>query len=77
VISLAGEVLAAGPVSDVLVAHIWAPMADAMPGWVSALAGATWAAQRASERRDQACEALTRERERLDASSMPHTNTPT
>jgi hypothetical protein len=38
------SVLEAGPVSEVMVAGWPMPMADAMPRWVPALAGAMWAA---------------------------------
>jgi hypothetical protein len=65
VVGLGGEsVLVAAPVSEVMVLGSPTPMADALPGWAVALAGATWAAQRAAGEREQACQTLTAERER-------------
>lgn len=59
------SVLAAGPVSEVMVSGSPVPTEDAVPGWVSALAGAYWSAQQARVERDTARWALTAHEARL------------
>ena len=65
VVGLEGEsVVAAGPVSEVMVSGSPMPTNDVMPMWAPALAGAFWAARQARAQRDEARQALTAEQAR-------------
>jgi len=58
------SVVAAGPVSEVMVSGSPMPTKDVMPMWAPALAGAFWAARQARAQRDEARQALTAEQAR-------------